>query len=268
MELCAAADVSAGMNWPFIWDTNPAAFARLDFLHIPDELLSQEYLPEFIYSGKYVLETLQSGISFVYSVKKHLSQLFPWKGVLSMLNNHTNPVIDCLITRRSCRAYSDRKVDLATLQEILHAGTFAPSGRGAQSVTFVAIQNASLIEELERKNAEVLGTPGAHPFYGAGTVIVVLADPQRPTCVEDGALAMGNLMNAAHALGVDSCWIHRARQVFALPQWQEWLRSIGVEGEYEGIGHLAIGYADGPLPAARPRKAGRVFYVGPNGDNK
>ena len=76
------------------------------------------------------------------------------------------------------------------------------------------------------------------------------------------------MMLAAHSLGLATCWIHRARQVFALPQWQEWLRSIGVEGEYEGIGHLAIGYADGPLPEARPRKAGRVFYVGPNGDNK
>ena len=179
-----------------------------------------------------------------------------------MLNNHTNPVIDCLITRRSCRAYSDRKVDLATLQEILHAGTFAPSGGGAQSVTFVAIQNASLIEELERKNAEVLGTPGSHPFYGAGTVIVVLADPQRPTCVEDGALAMGNLMNAAHALGVDSCWIHRAREVFNSEWGKALLKRWGLPERLIGIGHCILGYDSGSgIRPAAPRREDSVLII-------
>lgn len=121
--------------------------------------------------------------------------------------------LDALKTRRSCRAYLDRPVDAQTLDAIIEAGRFAASGMGRQSVTFVAVTDPATVKQLSRMNAQIMGVD-TDPFYGAQTVVVVLVDASVPTCVEDGALAMGNLMNAAHALGVDSCWIHRAREEF------------------------------------------------------
>ena len=126
-----------------------------------------------------------------------------------------NEVLNCLETRRSCRAYRPEQVPEEALQEILRAGLYAPSGMGRQSVKLLVVQDPAAIAALERLNGGVLGSPEAHPFYGAPTVCVVLADAAAFTAVEDGSLALGNLMNAAHSLGIASCWIHRAREVFA-----------------------------------------------------
>ena len=115
-------------------------------------------------------------------------------------------------------------------------------------------------DRLSRANAAVMGAD-FDPFYGAPVVLVVLADRSVPTCVEDGALVMGNLMNAAHAEGLGSCWIHRAREVFAAKEGQALLKSLGLEGDYVGVGHCILGYPADPLPEAEPRRPGRVFWI-------
>ena len=125
--------------------------------------------------------------------------------------------IEALIHRRSCRKYSDRPVEAEKLARIIEAGQYAPSGMGRQPVTFVAVTDPATVERLSQLNAQVMGSEG-DPFYGAKTVVVVLVDRSVPTHLEDGSLAMGNLLNAAYALGVDSCWIHRAHEVFDSPE--------------------------------------------------
>lgn len=172
-----------------------------------------------------------------------------------------NDVVKALEERRSCRKYDDRQVDPETLERIVEAGLWAPSGMGGQATHLVVVQDPETIAELSRMNAEVMGSTG-DPFYGAPTVVVVLADPARATCVEDGALVMGNLMNAAHALGVASCWIHRAHEEFESAEGKALLAKWGVEGTWRGVGHCLLGYAaDGGEKDAAPRKAGRVTYV-------
>ncbi len=172
-----------------------------------------------------------------------------------------NAAIENMMTRRSVRKFKPDAVPEELLNQIVEAGTFAPSGRDRQPWAIVCVTNKEIIARLTEDNAKFFDLPVKDPFYGAPVVIVVLAKSSVPTAVCDGSLAIGNMMLAASSLGIGSCWIHRAKQVFELPEWKEWLRSIGVEGEYEGIGHIALGYPDGDIPAARPRKEGRVFRV-------
>ena len=114
--------------------------------------------------------------------------------------------------RRSIRAYKPDQIRDEDLQKILEAGTYAPTGMGMQSPKIIVVQDRETRDYLSELNDKYMGS-GSDPFYGAPTVLVVLASKERPTCVEDGSLVMGNLMNAAHAIGVGSCWIHRAREV-------------------------------------------------------
>lgn len=172
-----------------------------------------------------------------------------------------NEVIKCLVERRSCKKYLPKQVDEAALQEILLAGTYAPSGKNRQAAKILVLQKPEDIAAVERLNAAVLGNPDGRPFYGAPTVLVVLADPEVNTAVEDGSLVMGNLMNAAHSLGVASCWIHRAREVFDSEEGRALLRKWGVTGEYIGVGHCLLGYADDPEKPASPRKSDYVVRV-------
>ena len=171
-----------------------------------------------------------------------------------------NEVLRNIKTRRSCRAYTAQQVEPEKLKAILEAGTWAASGMSRQAPKIVVLTDAAEIAELERMNAEVLGNPEAHPFYGAPTVCVVLTDPEVNTCVEDGALVMGNLMLAAHSLGVASCWIHRARQEFDSPAGKALLKKWGVDERYIGVGHCILGYAAQELPAPKPRKDDYVIY--------
>lgn len=164
-------------------------------------------------------------------------------------------------TRRSCRKYQARQITDEELATVLEAGTWAATGRGAQSPLIIALQDKETIARLSRMNAEILGTK-SDPFYGAPTVLVVLADPARPTWKEDASLVIGNLMLAAHAIGLGSCWIHRAAEEFASEEGKKLLKRWGIEGEYIGVGHCILGYAaeGGEAPAA-PRKSGYVVYV-------
>lgn len=165
-----------------------------------------------------------------------------------------NEVLKCLQERRSCRSFQGRQLDEKVLREILTAGTYAASGRGKQSARIVVLQKPEEIAELERMNAAVLGTPNAHPFFGAPTVCVVLADAGVSTAVEDGALVLGNLMTAAWSLGVGTCWVHRAREEFSSDEGKALLKRWGIEGDYIGIGHCVMGYPTGEFRPATPRK--------------
>ncbi|NLG04343.1 MAG: nitroreductase family protein, partial [Clostridia bacterium] len=162
---------------------------------------------------------------------------------------------------RSIRKYRDQQIREEQLQEILLAGEYAPSGMGAQPVTMIVIQNKQVIEQLSKLNAIVMGNKNIDPFYGAPTVIAVLADKNRSTCIEDGSLVIGNLMNAAHALGVDSCWIHRAKEVFESAQGRDFLYEWGLNDNYVGVGNCILGYRDCEYPEPIPRKENFIVRV-------
>ena len=169
-----------------------------------------------------------------------------------------NDTLKTLMERRSVRSYKPDQIPEDVLEQILLAGEYAPSGMGMQSAVMVAVQDPETIRTLSRINAEIMGTDG-DPFYGAPTVVVVLADSRRGTCVEDGSLVMGNLMNAAFSLGVDSCWIHRARETYETEEGKALLKKWGLSEDYIGIGNCILGYSDQPLPQPKPRKEGFVI---------
>ncbi|MBS6953183.1 MAG: nitroreductase [Enterocloster asparagiformis] len=174
-----------------------------------------------------------------------------------------NECIENMKQRRSVKRYDpSRGVEPEKLEQILEAGMYAPSGYGKQSPRIVVVQDRETRDLLSRLNARFLGKD-IDPFYGAPTILVVLADRAQPTYLYDGALVMGNLLNAAHALGVDSCWVHRAKEVFSCPEGRELLTKWGLEEDYEGIGHCLLGYGAAPAPKAGPRKDGYVVYPGP-----
>ena len=170
-------------------------------------------------------------------------------------------VLDKIKSRRSIRKYRSDMIPQDKLEKIIEAGTYAATGMGKQSPIIIAVTNKELRDKLSAMNAKIMGVDNMDPFYGAPVVLIVLADKSRPTYVYDGSLVMGNLMLAAHDLGIGSCWIHRAKEEFETPWGKELLKSLGIEGEYEGIGHCALGYVDGEYPKAAPRKENRVFYV-------
>lgn len=172
-----------------------------------------------------------------------------------------NEIEKSLITRRSCRAYKPDMISKDVLDRIIEAGKYAPTGRNRQAPIIIAVTNREMRDRMSKLNAAVMGVD-SDPFYGAPVVLVVLAKKEVPTYVYDGSLVMGNLMNAAHSEGVGSCWIHRAREVFASEEGREILKSLGIEDEYEGIGNCILGYsASGEAPIAQPRKEDYVYYI-------
>ncbi len=173
-----------------------------------------------------------------------------------------NETVRNIIERRSCKKYLAKPVEKELIDLVIKAGTYAPTGRNRQPVKILAITDPKVRDELRKLNATIMGMDeGFDPFYGAPVILVVLADPTASTYLYDGSLVMGNMMNAAHALGLGSCWIHRAKEEFASEYGKNLLKSLGIEGEWEGIGHCLLGYADGPLPEAKPRKEGWVHYL-------
>ena len=171
-----------------------------------------------------------------------------------------NQALNLLLTRRSVRSYLPKPVPQELLSQILEVGTYAPSEMGRQSAIILAVTDPDIRDRLSALNAAVMGR-GGDPFYGAPAVLTVLADRTIPTYVYDGSLVMQNLMLAAHALGLGSCWIHRAKEVFDMPQGRELLASLGIRGDYEGIGNCILGYpaTDAPLP--QPRKQNFIYRI-------
>ena len=170
-----------------------------------------------------------------------------------------NEAMNNLLTRRSVRKYSDRPVPDELLDQVLQAGLYAPSGMNTQNIIMVAVQDKETRDQLMRMNAAVMGRDG-DPFYGAPCVIVVLGDESAYLAVENGSLVLGNLMNAAHAVGLGSCWIHRAKQSFETEEGKALLRAWGLPEHLVGVGNCILGYAE-ETPEARPRKEGRIVKV-------
>lgn len=170
-------------------------------------------------------------------------------------------VLNKIKTRRSIRKFKSDMIPKEILEQIMEAGIYAASGMNTQNTIVVAVTNKEIRDKMSKANAAVMGATDRDPFYGAPVVLVVLANKGRGTIVYDGSLVMGNLMLAAHELGIGSCWIHRAKEVFEQPEWKEWLASLGIEGEYEGIGNCVLGYVDGEYPDILARKEGRMFWV-------
>ena len=165
-----------------------------------------------------------------------------------------------LKTRRSCRAYKADHVEEEKLNAIIEAGTYAPTGLGKQSPIILVIKDQEFHDKLAKLNAAAMGME-IDPFYGAPELIVVLANKDIPTYVYDGSLVMGNMLNAAADLGVASCWVHRAKEEFESEEGKEILKKLGIEGNYEGIGNLILGYAAKPAGEAAPRKANYVYSL-------
>ncbi len=171
-----------------------------------------------------------------------------------------NEAINNILTRRSTKSFKGDMIPDDALELILDAGKSAPTGRGRQSPVIIAITNKELRDKISKMNAEIMGAD-FDPFYGAPVILIVLADKKIPTYIYDGTLVMENMMLCANALGIGSCWIHRAKEEFDSEQGKRILLELGIDGDYEGIGHLAIGYAkEAPSPAS-PRKENYVYYV-------
>lgn len=173
-----------------------------------------------------------------------------------------NETMNNILTRRSIRKYTPEMPKREDLEQIIRAGLYAASGKGGQSSIIVAVTDRALRDRLMEMNRKIGGwAEGFDPFYGAPAVLLVLAKKNTPFTVADGSLSMGNMMLAAHALGLGSCWINRAKEAFDTEEGKALLRELGIEGEYEGVGHCIVGYPDGPAPEPKPRAEGRVFWV-------
>lgn len=171
-----------------------------------------------------------------------------------------NAELQALKERRSVRKYKTDMVPQELIEQVIEAGLYAASGHGTQEVIIVAVTNKAVRDKLAQMNREILGT-NSDSFYGAPVVLVVLGPKSNKLTPYDGSLVIGNLMQAAHAVGLGSCWINRAKEEFASEEGKQLLKEWGIEGEYEGVGHCILGYVDGPVPQAAARKANRVFYV-------
>ena len=173
-----------------------------------------------------------------------------------------NDVIKAMEERRSIRKFTAEMPTKEELEQIVEAGLYAASGMGKQAASVIVITDKETRDKLSEANREIGSMPaGFDPFYGGPAVIVVLADKSVPTSLYDGSLVMGNMLLAAHSLGLGSIWVHRAKEEFEKPEYKQLLADLGIEGDWEGIGHCVVGHIDGEAPAAAPRKANRAFWV-------
>ena len=173
-----------------------------------------------------------------------------------------NEVIEMMKTRRSIRKFKPDALPDEIIEQIAEAGTYAATGKNLQSPTIIAVTNKQLRDRISEMNRKIGGwQEGFDPFYGAPAMLIVLADKNVPTAVYDGSLVIGNLMLAAHSLGIGSIWIHRAKEEFESEEGKAILAELGITGDQVGIGHCALGYIDGEEPKAAPRKENWVYYA-------
>lgn len=173
-----------------------------------------------------------------------------------------NEVIKAMLERRSCRKFKSDMVSKQDLDTIINAGLYAANGMGKQAVITVAVTNKELRDKISKDNCKIGGwQDDFDPFYNAPVILIVLAQKDWRNKVYDGSLVMGNMMLAAHSLGLGSIWIHRAKEEFETEEYKNLLKDIGVQGEWEGIGHCAVGYVDGELSQPAPRKENRVYFI-------
>lgn len=173
-----------------------------------------------------------------------------------------NDILKAIKERRSIRKFKAEMPKKTDLEQIIEAGLYAANGMGKQSTAIISVTNKELRDRLSEMNRKIGGWgEGFDPFYGAPAILIVLAKKDWQNRVYDGSLVMGNLMLAAHSLGLGSIWIHRAKEEFESDEGKEILKQLEISGEWEGIGHCAVGYIDGNLPKAAARKDGRVFWA-------
>ncbi|BDC92174.1 nitroreductase [Treponema bryantii] len=173
-----------------------------------------------------------------------------------------NEIIKAMKERRSIRKFKAELPSKADLEQIVEAGLYAASGMGKQATKVIVVIDKKLRDKIMEMNRKVGGwDKGFDPFYGAPVMIIVLGELENGNRVYDGSLVMGNLMLAAHSFGLGSIWIHRAKQEFESDEGKEILKELGIEGEWEGIGHCAVGYMDCELPPPPARKEGRVVWA-------
>ncbi|MBR5203739.1 MAG: nitroreductase [Bacteroidaceae bacterium] len=168
--------------------------------------------------------------------------------------------LEIIRTRRSYRSYKSDQITDGQLNAVLEAGTYAPTSRGLQSPYIVAVQNEALKARLAQMNAEVMGVT-TNPYYDAPTYVLVFVPADAPNGVQDASLVLENMMLAAHAQGLGSCWIHREREMFATPEGQELMKQWGLPEGLVGIGALALGYPDGDPSPSKPRKEGYTRVI-------
>lgn len=171
-----------------------------------------------------------------------------------------NDILEFINSRSSTRKYTSKMPTVQEIDAVIKAGLHAASGRNMQAPIIIAVTNKEIRDKMSWANADIFGM-SSDPFYGAPAVLVVLARKTAHTYVYDGSLTIGNMMLAAHSMGLGSCWIHRAKEVFEKSEWKQWLKSIGIEEDVEGIGNLILGYPDGQIPEPKEIAPNRVYYV-------
>ena len=171
-------------------------------------------------------------------------------------------VLKAIKERRSIRKFKSDMLPKEIIDKVIESGLYVASGKGQQSPIIISVTNKELRDKLSKMNCKIGGwEEDFDPFYNAPVVLVVLAPKDWATYIYDGSLLIGNMMLAAHSLNIGSCWIHRAKQEFESEEGKEILKSLGINGEYEGIGHCVLGYIDGNYPSVPARKANRVYYI-------
>ena len=173
-----------------------------------------------------------------------------------------NEVLKAIKERRSIRKFKDEMPDIDLINQVIEAGLYAPSGKNLQTTLIICVTNKELRDKISKDNCTIGGyDPDSDPFYGAPVILIVVGDANNPNIKYDGALVLENMMLAAHSLGLGGIWINRARQEFERDDYKKILKDLNIEGEYEGIGHLALGFVDGKYPDIIERKQGRVYYI-------
>jgi len=171
-----------------------------------------------------------------------------------------NIILEAMKNRRSIRKFKSELPPEDLIRQVMEAGSYAASSMGRQSAVIVEVKDPAVRDRLSEVNCAIGGWDASFdPFYGAPVCLIVLAPKAEANRVYDGSLAMGNLMLAAYAVGLASCWIHRAKETFEKPEWQEFLRQRGLKDGYEGIGICILGFAEGDHPSIPPRKPNRIF---------
>lgn len=193
----------------------------------------------------------RQNIALSYMTSSSCTSVLSLRPILELM--YSDEALKLIESRRSIRSYKPDMVPDDLIDKVIEAGTFAATGGGRQSPIIIAVKDRKTRDKLSKLNADIMGAE-TDPFYGAPLVLIVLADRSSSTYLYDGSLVMGNLMLAAHALGLGSCWIHRAKEEFDRPEGKEILKDLGITGDYEGIGHCILGYIDGDVPEAKPRK--------------
>ncbi len=164
-----------------------------------------------------------------------------------------NEVLKAIRERRSIRRFKPEQVTDEELKTILEAGTWAPTGHGSQDPWIVAVQNEALRKRLTQLNAQIMGV-SSDPYYGAPTLVLVFASKDNENNYRDGSLVLGNMMLAAHSIGLASCWINREDKMFETAEGKQIMKELNLPDGLMGVGALSLGYAASQPHTVKPRK--------------